>query len=146
MNPLHWLGGVVIAGACATYGAREWKAYKIEQVRESTVNNARSTILARLKDPKSAQWAMEKIATDKATVCGEFNSKNAIGGYVGFKRYIVGKPGYLIEDATYSTWSMENNPVPVPDYMVKASAMVSAGEMTDSLKDVFNWFWKNNCS
>lgn|GEM_PF-3273393 len=41
-----------------------------------------------LTDPSSAQFRNERSKKD-GWVCGEVNSKNTMGGYVGFKRYTV---------------------------------------------------------
>jgi len=42
-----------------------------------------------LKDPESAQFKNERVGKSPALFCGEVNSKNSMGGYVGYKRYIV---------------------------------------------------------
>lgn len=44
-----------------------------------------------LRDPESAQYSItvDKVLADKGfrVVCGDFNAKNAYGGYVGFRRF-----------------------------------------------------------
>lgn len=39
-----------------------------------------------LRDPQSVQYRAEKRT--KSATCGEFNAKNAVGGYVGFRPYV----------------------------------------------------------
>lgn len=58
----------------------------------------RELVSASLRDPLSAQFRGEKIASAD-WVCGEINAKNGSGGYVGFKRYLISKGGYgYLED------------------------------------------------
>jgi hypothetical protein len=45
-----------------------------------------------LRDPASAEFRQIKIGPDKEGVlmaCGEVNSKNAFGGYVGFSKFMA---------------------------------------------------------
>lgn len=42
-----------------------------------------------LKDPDSAKF--REILSTKERICGQINSKNSYGGYVGFKRFIHDK-------------------------------------------------------
>jgi hypothetical protein len=61
------------------------------------IPKARQPILAFLKDPSSAEFRNERLGSSGA-VCGEVNAKNAMGGYVGFKKYIsAGKDGSYVE-------------------------------------------------
>lgn len=48
----------------------------------STENATKELVKSKLKDPASAQFQNVKEN------CGEVNSKNSYGGYVGFKRYV----------------------------------------------------------
>jgi hypothetical protein len=52
-----------------------------------------------LSDPESARFRNESISTSRAgaTLCGQVNSKNAVGGYEGFQRFISGQTPPLIE-------------------------------------------------
>lgn len=45
-------------------------------------HQAESVVKAHLSDPESAQFR------NKDGMCGEVNSKNKLGGYTGFQRYI----------------------------------------------------------
>ena len=49
-------------------------------------------VLKRLKDPGSAQFRNVVVSDVTNWVCGEVNSKNSLGGYVGFKRFMVQSP------------------------------------------------------
>lgn len=63
--------------------------------KSALIKQAQSAVIAKLKDPDSAQFKTIK-ATD-TYVCGEFNSKNAFGGYTGFERFYwsSGKAGLV---------------------------------------------------
>ncbi len=58
----------------------------------------RAVINDGLKDPASTQYRNEKLIPE-GWLCGELNSKNGSGGYIGFKKYIVSTVGeaYLEE-------------------------------------------------
>lgn len=55
---------------------------------KSDIDRAREAVAEQLTDPSSAHFRNERSKKD-GWVCGEVNSKNAMGGYVGFKRYTV---------------------------------------------------------
>lgn len=42
-----------------------------------------------LIDPESSRFRSVSISPGGHAVCGEYNSKNRLGGYVGFPRFIV---------------------------------------------------------
>lgn len=56
----------------------------------------RASVNDQLKDPSSTQFRNERI-TNGGYLCGELNSKNGNGGYVGFKRYISGANVHYLE-------------------------------------------------
>ncbi|GAB3416792.1 hypothetical protein NX774_12075 [Massilia agilis] len=59
---------------------------------------ARGPILEVLRDPDSAQFRNEFLGPT-GTLCGEVNSKNGMGGYVGFKKFIANvQIGPYLED------------------------------------------------
>lgn len=49
--------------------------------------SAKELVAARLLDPRSAQF--EDVVSGDGVVCGRVNAKNRMGGYVGFKRFVV---------------------------------------------------------
>lgn len=55
--------------------------------------DSQKAVLSTLKDPDSAQFQNIK------GYCGEVNSKNSYGGYVGFKRYVSIDGTVLLEDS-----------------------------------------------
>lgn len=57
---------------------------------------ARQLVADQLTDPLSAQFRNDRLI-DYDWHCGEVNAKNALGGYVGFKRFISGR----ISQVTY---------------------------------------------
>jgi len=54
----------------------------------------RAPLVARLKDPGSATFRNESLHPDYV-LCGEFNSKNGMGGYAGYSRFIVSKGNFV---------------------------------------------------
>lgn len=54
---------------------------EMAEIRSQRV--AREFVSGVLKDPESAEFRNQK------GLCGEVNSKNSFGGYVGFKRFIA---------------------------------------------------------
>lgn len=54
---------------------------------------SKEAVLRTLKDPDSAQFQNVK------GYCGEVNSKNSYGGYVGFKRYVSMDGAVLLENS-----------------------------------------------
>jgi hypothetical protein len=55
---------------------------------DSDFDDAKRAIEKDLKDPSSVQYRNMKKDNYGVQVCGEFNSKNSMGGYVGFKPFI----------------------------------------------------------
>lgn len=59
-------------------------------------------VLESLKDPDSAQFRGVSIASNwapgKASMCGQLNAKNSMGGYVGYRWFTSGPDGVRIED------------------------------------------------
>lgn len=55
---------------------------------------AKRAVVRTMKDPDSAQFRdvrWRRASGDLlATVCGEVNARNALGGYVGFTRFVAG--------------------------------------------------------
>ena len=62
----------------------------------------RRQLEAQLKDPGSAEYRNEHLYPRKTdedlSLCGEVNSKNSFGGYVGFRRFMVSGKLVLVED------------------------------------------------
>ena len=59
-------------------------------VEEPEVAAAKEAVQALLTDPSSAQFRSLKVNSTKAgeaSVCGEVNAKNRMGGYGGFQRF-----------------------------------------------------------
>lgn len=60
--------------------------------RQLYVMEMQDRVKSKLKDPDSAQFrnAFYSEAIGVPVTCGEVNSKNSLGGYVGFQRFIAG--------------------------------------------------------
>ena len=78
------IGGLVFVG-CLLGAAVGVHAHRIGEMRVP--------IFKKLSDPASAQFQAEKHEGNwlwpKGALCGEVNSKNQMGGYVGFKRFVA---------------------------------------------------------
>lgn len=59
---------------------------------------ARQRIIDLLKDPESARFKEVYVARDGVSICGAVNSKNSMGGYVGFQRFIIDENDSLFFD------------------------------------------------
>lgn len=57
---------------------------------------AEGQVKEHLTDPQSAQFK------NKDGMCGEVNSKNKLGGYAGFQRYIAAGKNVFFDDNSYS--------------------------------------------
>ncbi|WP_146196954.1 hypothetical protein [Achromobacter pulmonis] len=57
---------------------------------ELLIESAQQVVATQLKDPLSAQFRNMQGSEGALMVCGEINAKNGMGGYVGFKRFMVG--------------------------------------------------------
>lgn len=69
------------------------------------IDAAKNTILESMKDPDSTKFKgvrSVKNSIGQDFVCGEVNSKNSYGGYVGFKGFAY-KAGRLVIDGDYKT-------------------------------------------
>jgi hypothetical protein len=56
---------------------------------------ARQQVLDSLNDPESARFKPLYVGADGETVCGAVNAKNRMGGYAGFKRFMLDADGNL---------------------------------------------------
>ena len=155
---------VVALAALALIGGSvavsRWKADKraliMKQERSREIAEARSQVVRSLKDPQSVQYREEVFFKDRATICGEFNAKNSMGGYVGFKRYI-GKPDqFVVEGGTFSNWRISENRTPSPDYMPTGIEMIERASLSNATalqvssarvmsEEIFEWLWGTNC-
>lgn len=57
--------------------------------------DALNRLSMQLKDPESAKF--ENVVLSHVLVCGQVNSKNSMGGYVGYKRFIADRYGTEFE-------------------------------------------------
>ncbi|WP_156507147.1 hypothetical protein [Comamonas thiooxydans] len=73
------------------------------------IEELRKPVLAHLNDPDSAKFRNEFVKgswrVESSTLCGEINARNAMGGYVGYKKFYsvdgknvnIGADGMLYE-------------------------------------------------
>jgi hypothetical protein len=60
--------------------------------------DGREVVKRALREPDSAQFRNDHLYVNPRggfMVCGEVNSRNAFGGYTGFKRYIAGAEAFI---------------------------------------------------
>jgi hypothetical protein len=115
-----------------------------------------------LRDPASTQYRNERM-TKSGWLCGELNSKNGNGGYVGFKRFMAGSSddAYLEGIGYAGTGQMSTarvidrlereaahlkalNSLP-PE--VRAVSMLSRNETRELVtKEIFEEKWQANCA
>lgn len=68
---------------------------------DPAVVTAQDQVKALLRDPASAEFRKVEVYPNDE-VCGEVNSKNGFGGYVGFSRFYVGPEGVDLDPVTAS--------------------------------------------
>ena len=65
------------------------------------IYNAKKTVTASLKDPDSAQFRdvfFNETEKGGAVVCGQVNSKNSLGAFTGFQRFISNGQTTFLEE------------------------------------------------
>jgi hypothetical protein len=79
---------LIICAPVMAQGARHQAAHGKGDI--GGLSKARKSILSELKDPGSAQFRDVRKGTDedRARICGQVNSKNGYGGYVGFQKFV----------------------------------------------------------
>lgn len=87
-----WKTGALAVGAIAIWGI----FFAI--THDGRPAAAKKLVAASLRDPGSAQF--RDVKSSGQAVCGEVNGKNAYGGYVGFKHFIVEAGEATIEPET----------------------------------------------
>lgn len=61
----------------------------------SSENMHKEVVKSRLYDPESARFKnIRQSKQGKEVWCGEINSKNRLGGYIGFQRYVIQTIGF----------------------------------------------------
>lgn len=83
---------------------------------EKFFTEAKEAVKATLKDPDSAQFMkMRRVSALVPGACGEVNSKNSFGGYVGYEPFIFSSgsvypgrpPAYLIDAMCKGEWEKQ---------------------------------------
>lgn len=94
------IGGMVLAAAALAMALYHWKFDAWVAIPA-----ARASVINLLKDPASAQFRDERL-TPGGVLCGEVNAKNAMGGYVGFRKYISVSEhlNYIEHDGVLGKW------------------------------------------
>lgn len=116
---------------------------------------ARDAVTKNLRDPNSAQFRNQDFYRKAGRVCGEINSKNAYGAYVGFKRFISTSSGrYFIEGESPSSWDVRSELQQQIELLQEKNAALrkslkgdESGMEAFKLRDVriFNETWRDNC-
>lgn len=83
-----------IGAAAGFFGRPAWESWERRGIA-SAEQRAREIMRSVLVDPESAQFHSLVVAAD-GSICGEMNSRNRMGGYVGFRRFVIW-PGGLLE-------------------------------------------------
>lgn len=94
VSPFIILVLVLVVGMTAPKTAEEMQAEKASEA----ISTAKAIITSTLKDPESAEF--KDPVYSNGAVCGRVNAKNSLGGYGGFKRYVVIGPVASLEGET----------------------------------------------
>lgn len=84
-------GKIVIGGVIALLALFVFIYFASTSQESRAIDQVKASVLAQLRDPSSAEFSNVRVVGG-STVCGEVNSKNAYGGYVGKQRFF-GSPG-----------------------------------------------------
>lgn len=79
----------LIAAAAIGLGAAVSITYAMKYDDWIALPASRKLIANQMRDPESTQFRNDRF-TKSGWLCGELNTKNGVGGYVGFARYISG--------------------------------------------------------
>lgn len=90
--------------------ATEKKAQQEKWFGAETIVAAQRAVRASLKDPDSAQFKdvyANYTEEFQVVACGQVNSKNSLGGYTGFKRFVSNGKSAIIEgrDNVADAWA-----------------------------------------
>jgi hypothetical protein len=90
--------------------AAEKKAQQEKWFGAETIVAAQRAVRASLKDPDSAQFKdvyANYTQEFQVVACGRVNSKNSLGGYTGFKRFVSNGKSAIIEgrDNVADAWA-----------------------------------------
>ena len=90
--------------------ATEKKAQQEKWFGAETIIAAQRAVRASLKDPDSAQFKdvyANYTEEFQVVACGRVNSKNSLGGYTGFKRFVSNGKSAIIEgrDNVADAWA-----------------------------------------
>lgn len=152
MNKVLLIG---MAVAVAVGGTVAWKRHQrevaeqarleaIAKERRDLIDKARSQVVGVLKDPGSAQFRGEQWYPESRTLCGELNAKNSMGGYVGYKKFVVTPQGYLLEGASLTTLDISR--YEMPSYIPDGIALVEGrNDRTDLALGIFVEIYKRVC-
>lgn len=77
------------------------------------IERAQSLIAVKLKDPEAARFKDVEFNPETGVACGQVNTKNSFGGYVGYQ-----------------------------DFIVKGDFALTRGEAAASLQPLFDEGWK----
>lgn len=99
------LGGTAMLDACAS---RHFYVSSSEQDNFEMLS--KEALVRELKDPDAARFRNVRITEGVLglpVLCGEVNSKNSYGGYVGFQKFVATPTAYSIEGSeplAYQRW------------------------------------------
>lgn len=65
--------------------------------KEKAENDVKAEFSKKINDPASLQFS-NLIHYSDGTVCGDYNAKNKMGGYVGFRKFIYNPKGVFRDD------------------------------------------------
>lgn len=67
-----------------------------KELKNAKIEMLQSKVRDTFSDPTSTQFRNTKLLSGEKVLCGEVNSKNAYGGYVGFQGFAVNSDGKII--------------------------------------------------
>lgn len=144
---------IIVIAAASTLGVAATVNYEAWFVAPKL----RAGLLTSLVDADSAQFRGERVVRSGTVICGEFNSKNRLGGYAGFRRYMSTAGGaFAIEGERTATWDDSTQAI-MAALQTKSAALRAArqagGEPPPDFKieaevdrRMFSALWDKTCS
>ncbi len=84
------------AAAKALVAKQEAEKLALAKAEAEKIDKVKKLVLDQLKDPESAQFKevfIHKQIGKSDSICGKVNAKNALGGYVGYRRFMMKETG-----------------------------------------------------
>lgn len=144
---IFWAGSVAVLVFCVSLLIPKYDVWFVYPAKRALIND-------HLKDPDSTKYRNERLSD--GGLCGELNSKNGSGGYVGFRRFIAQSKDviYLEESGpiiqpSHADWmlKMDKQIEILKEFNARGATRPSESDIDDEAnKRFFADKWKAHCT